>query len=190
MGYSKIGKQKLSKLSPQLFEKNNDENRHIDFIASVSNLRAKSYNIEQTDWLNVKLKAGKIVPALATTTACVAGVQALELLKVVNLRKIRGIVDKSKLDKEKDIEIFKNSFLNLSVPNINFSEPGMPKLYKFTDTAQFTVWDRMTLDGRNKSINVIYETLLTKYGLHMIDIYNGSKAVFLEKRDKGLKDAH
>jgi len=25
------------------------------------------------DWITVKLKAGRIVPAMATTTACVAG---------------------------------------------------------------------------------------------------------------------
>jgi hypothetical protein len=29
------------------------------------------------DWITTKLKAGRIVPALATTTTCVAGLQTL-----------------------------------------------------------------------------------------------------------------
>ena len=190
LAYNTIGKEKLSKLTPQLFEKDNDENCHIDFISSVSNIRAKSYSIEQADWLDVKLKAGKIVPALATTTACIAGLQALELLKVVNLRKIRGIVDKSQLNPQKDIETFKNSFLNLSVPNINFAEPGEPKLYKFTEKAEFTIWDRITIDGKNRSVNSLSEELLQTYGLNMVDIYHKNKAIFLEKRDHGLGNAH
>jgi hypothetical protein len=55
------------------FEKDDDKNFHIDFMASMGNCRAQSYKLDLMDWLTVKLKAGRIVPALATTTACVAG---------------------------------------------------------------------------------------------------------------------
>lgn len=55
------------------FEKDDDKNFHIDFMASMGNCRAHSYKLDLMDWLTVKLKAGRIVPALATTTACVAG---------------------------------------------------------------------------------------------------------------------
>ena len=33
------------------FEKDNDENYHINFILSFSNLRASNYNIEKTEFL-------------------------------------------------------------------------------------------------------------------------------------------
>jgi len=48
-------------------------NGHIDFIHSLGNLRALNYGLDEMDWITVKLKAGRIVPALATTTAVVSG---------------------------------------------------------------------------------------------------------------------
>ena len=65
------------------------------------------------DWLTVKLKAGKIIPALATTTAAIAGLQTIELLKLLKH-------DQLTLDK------FKNTFLNLAIPAMHMSEPGPP----------------------------------------------------------------
>jgi len=55
------------------FEKDNDSNYHVDFIFSIANCRASNYKLDPMDWLTVKIKAGRIVPALATTTAAIAG---------------------------------------------------------------------------------------------------------------------
>ena len=38
------------------FEKDNDQNGHIDFIHSFGNLRASNYKLEPMDWLTVKIK--------------------------------------------------------------------------------------------------------------------------------------
>lgn len=65
------------------FEKDVDENRHIDFIHSAGTLRARNYGIPVTDRSNSKLIAGRIIPALATTTAIVAGLACIELYKIV-----------------------------------------------------------------------------------------------------------
>lgn len=63
---------KLSQLTVEEFEKDNDENFHIDFIHALANVRAANYKLDEMDWITVKIKAGKIVPALATTTAAIA----------------------------------------------------------------------------------------------------------------------
>lgn len=83
------------------FEKDEDDNGHIDFIYSLANCRANNYKLLGMDWLTVKLKAGRIVPALATTTACIAGLQTIELVKVI---------------KKEKVENMKNAFLNLAIP--------------------------------------------------------------------------
>ena len=47
------------------------------FIAILQNLRATMYSIENADRLKTKKIAGKIVPAIATTTAAVAGLVSI-----------------------------------------------------------------------------------------------------------------
>jgi hypothetical protein len=47
----------------------------------MANLRALNYKLEPMDWVTTKIKAGRIVPALSTTTTSIAGLQTLELIK-------------------------------------------------------------------------------------------------------------
>ena len=53
----------------------------MNIINTFQNLRAMMYSIEAVDRLKTKLIAGRIVPAIATTTAAVAGlVRNIEIL--------------------------------------------------------------------------------------------------------------
>ena len=56
----------------------------MDFISAFGNLRARNYGIEEIDKFAAKLKAGRIIPAIATTTAMaknppITGYQALSI---------------------------------------------------------------------------------------------------------------
>jgi hypothetical protein len=41
------------------FEKDDDQNGHIDYIHAFGNLRAMNYRLEEMDWVTVKIKVSK-----------------------------------------------------------------------------------------------------------------------------------
>lgn len=65
------------------FEKDDDLNWHIDFIHAASNLRARNYTIPESTHQKTKMIAGKIIPAIATTTAMITGCVTAEMYKFV-----------------------------------------------------------------------------------------------------------
>ena len=71
------------RITPLQFEKDDDNNLHMDFIVAASNLRAANYKIPPADRHKSKLIAGKIMPAIATTTSLVSGWAVLEVIKLV-----------------------------------------------------------------------------------------------------------
>uniref|UniRef100_A0A8C4MPD8 E1 ubiquitin-activating enzyme n=1 Tax=Equus asinus asinus TaxID=83772 RepID=A0A8C4MPD8_EQUAS len=147
------------------FEKDDDSNGHIDFITAASNLRAKMYSIEPADRFKTKRIAGKIIPAIATSTAAVSGLVALEMIKVAG-----GY----------PFEAYKNCFLNLAIPVIVFTETSEVRKTEIRNGISFTIWDRWTIHGKEDFtlldfINAVKE----KYGIEPTMVVQGVKMLYV-----------
>lgn len=126
------------------------------------------------DWITTKIKAGKIIPALATTTATVAGLQTIELIKII---------------KQSKLTEFRSSNVNLAVPMAMMSEPGVPQKITLKEGLTVDVWDvwRMECKKTDTLISVLKQ-LETQYGLVSQDVFYDSKPVYIRAIEKVMKE--
>jgi ubiquitin-activating enzyme E1 len=99
---TETAKFKAADFHPAEFEKDDDTNFHIEFIHAAANLRARNYKITECDYQKTKMIAGKIIPAIATTTAMITGCVTSEIYKFA-----QGF---------DNLGLFKNAFINLALP--------------------------------------------------------------------------
>ncbi|XP_073274122.1 ubiquitin-activating enzyme E1 1-like isoform X2 [Primulina huaijiensis] len=149
------------KMNPIQFEKDDDTNYHMDLIAGLANMRARNYSIPEVDKLKAKFIAGRIIPAIATSTAMATGLVCLELYKV--------------LDGHHKVEDYRNTFANLALPLFSMAEPVPPKVIKHQDLS-WTVWDRWIVK-ENPTLRELLHWLKNK-GLNAYSISFGSCLLF------------
>lgn len=150
-----VNKSTLYKLSEVDFEKDDDNNFHIDYITACANTRARNYRIKETSRHRCKIIAGKIIAALATTTAMICGLVELEFYK---LKLGLGYINESG---------FYNANINLAVSQFQFFQPdaairNVKKEEKSDITMQmetiipypnqWTTWDKLVVDEPNLTV--------------------------------------
>ncbi|KAK6145242.1 hypothetical protein DH2020_022062 [Rehmannia glutinosa] len=134
-----------------------DTNYHMDLIAALANMRARNYSIPEVDKLKAKFIAGRIIPAIATSTAMATGLVCLELYKVIN--------------GSHKLEDYRNTFANLALPLFSMAEPVPPKVVKHQNMS-WTVWDRWIIKD-NPTLRELLQWLADK-GLNAYSISFGS----------------
>lgn len=192
-----LGEKSLAgfQMQPIEFEKDDDTNHHIDFITACSNLRATNYSIEPADRHKSKMIAGKIIPAIATTTAFVTGMVCIELYKLVKL----GYTDPRKsIDSgawarpnsdiyseenmkatQKTLEQFKNGFANLALPFFAFSEPIAAPKTEMGQGRKWTLWDRFDInEGEDVSLERFLKLFKERFGLEISMISCGVSMLY------------
>lgn len=142
-------------------------------MAGLTNCRAECYGLENMSWIEVKLKAGRIVPAFASTTAAIAGLQTAEMVKLLCLRA-------EKAERENVEALCRNSFLNLGVPLLSMSEPGPIKRRAVSDRYFVDEWSILEFDlTPSLTMAELIEKLEVCTGLKVWDIFREEECVLL-----------
>uniref|UniRef100_A0A915EF50 Ubiquitin-activating enzyme E1 C-terminal domain-containing protein n=1 Tax=Ditylenchus dipsaci TaxID=166011 RepID=A0A915EF50_9BILA len=160
------------------FEKDDDLNHHVDFVTSASNLRALNYKIAAADKIKTKQIAGKVIPALATTTSVIAGLTCLEFYKMIEVDGKRSSAP---------IERFKNAFVNLALPFFAFSEPIAAQIKQYDFEKTFTLWDRLEIDGP-RTVKQFIQFVEAETGLDVSMISSGVALIYAFFQSSSTKD--
>lgn len=155
------------------FEKDDDNNFHIDFIHAASTLRALNYSIvtdfSKSSRLNSKIIAGRIMPAIVTTTAVVAGLECFEVYKVIQ--------------KNRKIEDFKNAFVSLGIPQLLLSEPLPPAKHKYYKK-EVTEWDRVAIKPpKDLTLQALLAYFKKKLYMTVTSLSVGTACIYLDVND-------
>tara|TARA_B110000879_G_C11173931_1_gene514991 strand:- start:1028 stop:3772 length:2745 start_codon:yes stop_codon:yes gene_type:complete len=146
----------------QVFEKDDDMNHHVKFLTASSNCRAENYSIVPSDFNKTKGIAGKIIPAVATTTSLVSGLIVLEMIKYV-----AGM---------ESIEDYKSYFVNLAINTFIGGEPMPSKKIKIGEK-EMNSWTKF-----EQTEDITLKTFLEKWS-KVLDtevnmIFSGSKIIY------------
>jgi hypothetical protein len=169
------------------FEKDLDLNFHIDFVAAASNLRASNYGIQRATRHKTKMISGKIIAAIATSTACATALVSVELLKLLQNKPLEDYRDSSnsfatnrfQMSTPSSAKVIKGRGEKkiqpdpLSQPQY-FDERGNV-LWDLVPTRQWaaypdphTKWDRIKISGSLTLAEAI-DFLRTKHGLRLVN---------------------
>ncbi|KAJ7998689.1 hypothetical protein DPEC_G00207480 [Dallia pectoralis] len=150
------------------FEKDDDGNFHMDYIVAASNLRAENYDIPTADRHKSKLIAGRIIPAIVTTTAAVAGLMCLELYKLV-----QG---------HKQISSYRSAYINLAVAYYVLSEPCRWRPFKVAGK-EYSLWDDFLVQGRleggqEMTLKELLEHIKQEHHLEVTSLFYGNAVLY------------
>lgn len=126
------------RLLPIEFEKDDSSNGHVAFITAASNLRAICYGIPPSDELETRKIAGRIVPAMITTTAFVSALSCVEFVKTSH---------KTCMGRHK------NAFINLALPFFAFTNPMPAERIDGLRGRHYTLWDRLAIKEKSKDLD-------------------------------------
>lgn len=156
------------KLVPIDFDKDIDE--HMLFVTACSNLRALNYGIPTEDTHRSRAIAGRIIPAIATTTALVTGLICLEMYKIIGTPR-----------KELTVEAYKSGFVNLAIPFITLSEPTAPAKTKALLKGKewnWTAWDSLDISKGDLTLGELMEHFKTEYNLEIQMLSQGVSILY------------
>ena len=125
------------------------------------NLRAKSYTIEESDNLTVKLISGRIVPALSTTTSIIAGFVMIDILKYLSSNSKKWIIKPT----ECNINLATNQYhiYDSLKPKVTHNKMFSEEFGMNIETipSDYNTWSKLRIKGSQTYVSTVLE--LVKY---------------------------
>ena len=162
-----------NKINSEKFEKDHDDNGHIDFIHLTATFRAKNYNLKECDRSKTKIISGNILPTILTSTASVAGIASLQVFTLMHTHKRNYL---------------RKCFFNLGRTEFIIGLPNKPiykkdkKLDKDLKTPvkvipeNCSIWSKIEIKG-SKTCSEIIEYLKEKYGIEVDILVSGEVSI-------------
>lgn len=169
----------LSVINPIEFDK---DSWHANFVYSAANLRARNYGIKERSKHHIRGIAGKIIPAIATTTAIVSGLATLEIIKYT-IKRDSSLNDSSTADQCKLPS--KNYYLDLASPFLASTDIVGPKKMFYechNKKFKYTVWSR--LEFKDECLKDLVKRIEDKIGDEVSMISLGSRVIYWNLCDK------
>ncbi|CAM6094398.1 unnamed protein product [Calypogeia fissa] len=151
------------------FDKDDECNYHVDFVATAASLRGCNYGIALSDKLQARFIGGKVIPAIVTSTAVVGGLMCLEMYKTLQ---------------HKPLTCHKHSYFNLAVPLFSFAQPIKAIEHKVARRQEtplsWTLWDRFELDCVGTSLEGFLAEFKQQQGLEITMVSYGRSLLYAE----------
>ena len=147
---------------PESFEKENENNSHINLIYSMSLLRARNYNIEEKTKEKIKSIITNIIPAIISSTAAIAGFISLQIYNIVQSNNINSYRSLS-------FELATNWYVISLTDNVNYSkdiEATSTSLAIKNIPYKFTVWDYIPINASLK-VKEFIQFIENKYNFNV-----------------------
>jgi ubiquitin-activating enzyme E1 len=145
---------------------------HMMVVAAMGNLRARNYSIPEADLHTARGIAGKIIPAIATTTAMVTGFICLEIFKILYKKPIASLL---------------NTSCNLALPVFlcNEPQPPEPRLTIINGTEyRWNQWDRIDIQDTELTLSGLMSHLRAQYNVQLIMLSYGVSILFSDYMNK------
>ena len=168
---------------PELFEKDDFTNSHIDFIYSCSTLRARNYNIPEEDENKVHLIAGNIISAVPSVNPIIAGILSLQLII---------------MSYTKDLKYLHKGFFDLSDNTFTVLPPSPPKMIEdekkniylnkpiVAIPKCFTKWSKILIKG-SKTCKEFIDLIKGEYNVNVSGIFVDNIHIYQKYKGKSVK---
>jgi ubiquitin-activating enzyme E1 len=145
------------------FDKDSIELDHVEFLTILTNIRNTIYSIEVIDEFTVKGIAGKIIPALCSTTSVISGFVMIEFLRYCLNNKYNNI------------DYYSNNYINLSTNLFISSSPIKDSINE---------WRKVDLT--NLTLEDILIKIQNEYDAYVSIIYINDKIIYSSDIDYEL----